>query len=290
MLIEIDLMIKLLNMDKYEVEFLEKIKQASQEMVVDRVELGELRLKRFAALVYVLIKEKQENFDLLVGGGNSGIAVLKIAKMVYQKVGLSVPPIALFPVERPSDGKTIKIDEGLISEQLKDIRKLSHLLFLDDEIMRGQTAGICFKTIKDFLGEGKVNSCLSCTIVAENHNFVWRHDHKGIAVRFMPFARVLQGYNGNFGYLIPEKMIEDLELVLGKPINRNQALAILLGGKKKLIKNDVALFDEKIEQEIASKISDYSQRKQEFIKRVEELVEQGIGEYQNGEIQLQYVP
>jgi len=119
-------------MDKYEKELLEKIKQSAKEMVVDRVELGELRLKRLVAMIYLLIKEKQERFDLLVGGGNSGIAVLEIVKMVYQKAGVDVPPIVLFPVIRPSNEKEVNFDKSLTARQLKNIKKLNRLLFVDD--------------------------------------------------------------------------------------------------------------------------------------------------------------
>jgi len=277
-------------MDKYEKEFWEKIKQSAKEMVVDRVELGELRLKRLAAMIYLLIKEKQERFDLLMGGGNSGVAILEIVKMVYQKAGVDVPPIALFPVIRPSNKEEVNFDKSLIVEQLKDIKKLDRLLFVDDEIMRAQTAKICFELIRDFLGETKVNPCLSCTIVAENHFFVWRYELKGISVRFLPFSMVLQGYNGNFGYLIPQKLITSLSPVLGEPIDRNKALALLLGGKIKVVKDKIASFDYEIEKEIMSKVPGYSNEKQEFIERIEKIVDEGIEEYKKGEIRFRYLP
>lgn len=278
-------------MDKYEQEFRKRMKEAAKSMKVDREELGELRLKRLAAMLYLLIKEKEEVFDLLVGGGNSGVVTIEIAKMVYHAVGIKSPPIALFPIVRPSSKQNVRteMDNSLVEEQLKNVKELNRLLFVDDEIMRAQTAKMCFETIRNFLGESKVSPCLSCTIVAENHFFIWKYDLKGIAIRFLPFAIVLQGYNGNFGYLIPQKLIKKLEPLLGEPINRNQALAILMGGKRKIVKNKFSSFDSEIEKKIINKIKGYSKEKQDFIIRIEKLVKEGIEEYKKGNIKFRYI-
>jgi orotate phosphoribosyltransferase-like protein len=278
-------------MDKYEQEFRKRMKEAAKSIKVDREELGELRLKRLAAMLYLLIKEKEEVFDLLVGGGNSGVVTIEITKMVYRAVGIKPPPIALFPIVRPSSKQNVQteIDKSLVEEQLRNVKGLNRLLFVDDEIMRAQTAKMCFETIRNFLGESKVNPCLNCTIVAENHFFIWKYDLKGIAVRFLPFAIVLQGYNGNFGYLIPQKLIKKLEPILGEPINRNQALAILMGGKRKIIKNKLSSFDHEIEKKIINKIENYNKEKQNFIIRIEKLVKEGIEEYKKGNIKFRYI-
>ena len=248
-------------------------------MKVDSEELGELRLKRLAARLYSLIKEREKGFDLLVGGGNSGVVAIEITKMVYRTAGIKLPPIVLFPIVRPSNQQDVQIDNSLVEEQLKNVKRLNRLLFVDDEIMRAQTAKMCFETIRNFLGESKVSPCLSCTIVAENHFFTWKYDLKGIAVRFLPFATVLQGYNGNFGYLIPQELIKKLEPILGEPIDRNQALAILMGGKRKMVKNKLSSFDYEIEKKMINEVKDYSKEKQDFIKRIDKLVKEGIAEY-----------
>lgn len=276
-------------MDKYEQEFWNNIKKAASSMEVDREELGELRLKRLAAMLYLLIKEREETFDLLVSGGNSGVAAIEMAKMVYRAVGIKLPPIALFPIVRPSNQRNLQIDNSPVEEQLRKVKGLDRLLFVDDEIMRAQTAKICFETIRNFLEESKVNPCLSCTIVAENHFFIWKYDLKGIAVRFLPFATVLQGYNGNFGYLIPQELIKKLEPILGEPIDRNQALAILMGGKRKIVKNKLSSFDYEIEKKIINKVKDYNKEKQDFIIKIEKLVKEGIEEYKKGKIEFHYI-
>ncbi len=273
-------------MDKYEQEFREKWKKAAKAMKVDRKELGELRLKRLAARLYSLIKESEEGFDLLVGGGNSGVVAIEIAKMVYRAADIELPPIVLFPTVRPSNQQNVQIDSSLVEEQLRNVKGLSRLLFVDDEIMRAQTAKICFEIIRDFLGKSKVSPCLSCTIVAENHFFVWKYDLRGIAVRFLPFAFVLQGYNGNFSYLIPQELIKKLEPILGEPIDRNQALAILMGGKRKIVKNKLSSFDYEIEKKIVNKVKDYKKDKEGFIKRINKLVKEGIEEYRKGSIKF----
>lgn len=276
-------------MDKYEKEFSEVVKQSAKGITVDRKELGQLRLKRFAAMLYILLEVRGEHFDLLVAGGNSGIAVLEVAKMVYKKTSKDTPPIVQFPVYRQSNEPDVKIDPNLVETQLKDVHHVDRVLFVDDEIMRGQTAKVSFETIRDFLSE-KVNPCLRCTIVAENHFFVWRYDVLGIAVRFLPFALVLQGYNCNFGYLIPEETLKSMEPILGEPIDRNKALALLLGGKVKAKKELISYFDARLEDELVERVPEYSRLKAECFREFEALVEEGIEEYKNGLIEFKYLP
>lgn len=276
-------------MDKYEIEFKEKIKLAAKDIVVDRLELGQLRLKRLAALLYLLIKEKGEKFDLIVGGGNSGVFVQEIVKMVYKRVGVELPPVILFPIYRPSNQQGVSVSKDLVEEQLKDLKNINKVLFVDDEIMRGQTARICFETIRDYLRNRNENVYLSCTIVAENHNFIWPYDLKNISVRFLPFALVLQGYNCNFGYLIPEKTIKKMESVVGEPADRNQVMSLLLGGKKKVVDNNIASFVSDTELDIENKVEGYKTAKQELHDIFEEIIIQGIAEYKNGEIQFKYL-
>lgn len=276
-------------MDKYEKEFSELFKQLAKNIPVNRRELGELRLKRFAAMLYILLEERGEHFDLLTGGGNSGIAVLEMTKLVYKITSKVLPPIVLFPVYRQSNEPNISIDINLIKDQLKDVNHVNRILFVDDEIMRGQTAKLSFETIRDFLGD-KVSPCLSCTIVAENHIFVWRHDVPGIAVRFLPFAMVLAGYNGNFGYLIPDETLKCMEPIVGAPIDRNKALALLLGGKVKAKNGLTSYFDTNLESKLFEQVPEYGNKKAECKKNIKDLVEKGIDEYRKGLIEFKYLP
>lgn len=277
-------------MDKYEKEFLEKIKLSAKEMIVDRTELGQLRLKRLTALLYILIREKGEKFDLIVGGGNSGIFVQEVVKMVYEKAGEELPPMVLFPIYRPSNEEGVTISGEVVQNQLKGLKNINKVLFVDDEIMRGQTAKICFETIRDYFRNKNVNSYLNCTIVAENHNFIWMYDLKNISVRYLPFAFVLQGYNCNFGYLIPDDIVKEIEPVIGEPIDRNMAMALLLGGKKKLETGKVASFVSEVDLELNSKIPNYSEKKKVVFKLFSDLVSDGIKEYTQGEIKFRYLP
>lgn len=277
-------------MDKYEVEFREKIKLAAKGIVVDRLELGQLRLKRLAALLYILIKEKGEKFDLIASGGNSGTFVQEIVKMIYRNAGVELPPMVLFPIYRPSNEEGVTISKDVVEEQLKGLKNIRKILFVDDEIMRGQTAKACFETIRDYFRDKNENFFLNCTIVAENHNFIWSYDLKNISVRYLPFAFVLQGYNCNFGYLMPEETVKMMEQITGEPIDRNQAMALLLGGRKKVEKEKVASFVSEKDLDLNNKIPNYNQMKTEINKIFEDLVIAGIREYKNGEIEFRYLP
>jgi hypothetical protein len=278
-----------MDQDKYEQIFLEKVKAAAKTMVVDRMELGELRLKRFAAMVYHFIS-REEKLDLITSGGNSGVATTAIAQLVYEKTGLIPPPIVVLPVIRPSNKDGIKIDTSYLQLRLKGIKNISRILFVDDEIMRGQTAKICFEAIWGQLKNETEKTRLSCTIIAENHFFVWRYDLEGIAVRFLPFAMVLQGYNGNFGYLIPSDLLNGIQEALKQDVpDRNEALAILLGNKRKVLSGKTAVFQNDMGVIMSEYIENYANKREVFISRIEELVEQGIQEYRDKEITFKYL-
>lgn len=242
-------------------------------------------------MVFHLISVESKQFDLITAGGNSGVVATTITKMVYQKAGILLPPIAVLPIIRPSINADIAIDASAIGTQLKDVTDVIRILFVDDEIMRGQTARICFESVSNFLkNKNGQTPQLSCTIVGENHFFVWRHDLENIAIRFLPFAMVLQGYNGNFGFLIPDDLLADMSQALQKQSpDRNEALAILLNDTRKVIAGDTVVFQQDMQQRMIETIEAYPQKRQSFIEKIEALVAAGIKEYTNKDIEFKYL-
>lgn len=279
-------------MDKYEEEFSKSVKEAAKKIVVDRYELAVLRFERLVSMMYILLVEKEEKFDLLVAGGNSGIFVMKVVELIYQSLELACPPRIVLPVVRPSNEEGIVCGEQYVESQLKliDDIEIKKVLFVDDEIMRGQTAKVCFETVKKHLDKRGSKNFLSCTIVAENHFFVWTYELEGVSVRFLPFAMVLQGYNGNFGYLIDDGFLLKLETCLGNPIDRNKALALLGGGRIKTMKDKVSFFDSTVEEVAVQKVPDYLNKKDLFITKIKDLISSSIARYKKGEIKFRFTP
>ncbi len=56
--------------------------------------------KRFIAVLYHLISDKNSKFDLIVGAGDSGILLAKITGILYEKLNLETPQILNLPVVR----------------------------------------------------------------------------------------------------------------------------------------------------------------------------------------------
>ena len=279
-------------MDKYEAEFSKSIKEVAKKMVVDREELAILRFERLVAMIYVLLVERGEKFDLLMAGGNSGVFVAKVVEMIYERLGINCPPQTVLPVVRPSNEDGICCDMELVESQLKQLGDVNvkKVLFVDDEIMRGQTAKACLDILKRYQDKRQSNTNLQCTIVAENHFFVWTYELEGVSVRFLPFAMVLQGYNGNFGYLIEKELLTELEPQIGSPIDRNKVLALLGGGKIKTVRDKVSTYDSLIEELINRKVPSYVSKKKQFIEKLDSLILSSIEKYKNGEIEFRFKP
>src|SRR3990167_7948341 len=62
--------------------------------------------KGFVSILYHLIKEENREYDLITGGGDSGMAMIKLAELVYKRLDLTIPPILRVPFRRYKDDKT----------------------------------------------------------------------------------------------------------------------------------------------------------------------------------------
>lgn len=190
--------------------------------------LGYLALrnfKRFIALLYYLIAEKKFNFDLIVGGGDSGVSLVKVAEMVYQQLGLR-PPLALYlPIVRwdpkwleykgqPTELFDNSILIPQINDQINELEKLENILFVDDEIANGYTAKATFKIVKGAIDKDKISKNLNLTIVSENQGFNPDGFIDGVETEFYYFSvDNIDGINNILSYVIPwsiEKQVRDI--------------------------------------------------------------------------------
>ena len=112
-------------MDKYEEEFSKSVKEAAKKITVDRYELAVLRFERLVSMMYILLVEREERFDLLVAGGNSGIFVMKVVELIYQRLKITCPPQISLPIVRPSNEEGVVCDERYVENQLKLIEEFS---------------------------------------------------------------------------------------------------------------------------------------------------------------------
>ena len=277
-------------MDDFANEYFSKITKIASDFKSRRRELARSRIKMFVAALCRQLIDFNEKYDLLVGAGNSGLFMTKITEKVYRHLDIEVPSALNLPIYRfKEDGATLHDNSFLITqvkEKLQGIPKISNILFVDDEIMRALTAKECFQIILE--ADSDINH-LSAAIIAENHFFEWHYKMPKVSIRFFAYSPLIQGLNGNIGYLIPEDFYKEISAIYNNTFSRNHVMAILVGGGLKRKDNiGKSYFDFAIESELKNKIADYDKKKSFLMDELEELVRDGIEKYKSKEIKFRF--
>lgn len=277
-------------MDEFAKEYLKKLKGLAHDFKSRRKELAESRIKMFAAAITRQLLENHEIFDLLIGAGNSGLYMTKIAEMTYRYLNIPAPKILNIPIMRfEDDGKTLNDNSSLLPKIKQDLNKINtikNILFVDDEIMRGITANECFKLL---LNTYTKITHLDATIIAENHFFEWHYKIPKISVRFFAYSPLIQDLNGNIGHFIPENLYKEIFSLIKDVTSYNRAMAIVIGGGlKKKDPNGNYYFDLKIESSLKDKIAGYDDKKSKLKAHLQELVKNGVEEFKKQKIKFRF--
>lgn len=277
-------------MDDFANEYFSKITQIASDFKDRRRELAKSRIKMFAAAIYRQLIDFKEKYDLILGAGNSGLFMTKITAMVYQYLDIKAPPVLNLPIYRfKEDGTRLHDNSFLITqvkEKLQDIQEMSNILFVDDEIMRALTAKECFQLILE--ANSNIDH-LSATIVAENHFFEWHYKMPKVSVRFFAYSPLIQGLNGNIGYLIPEDFYKEISAIYSNTLSHNHVMAILIGGGLKRKDNvGKSYFDFTIESELKNKIADYDNKKSSLATELKGLAKEGVEKYKAKEFKFRF--
>lgn len=276
-------------MDEFAKEYFKKLKVLAHDFKSRRNELAKSRIKMFAATIARQLLENHETFDLLVGAGNSGLYMTKIAEMTFNYLNTPVPKILNIPIIRfKEDGKTLNDNSSLlpkIKQTLSKINTVKNILFVDDEIMRAITAKECFNLL---LNADPNITHLDATIIAENHFFEWHYKMPKVSIRFFAYSPLIQDFNENIGYFIPEDLYKEISSSI-ENITHNHAMAIVIGGAlKKKDNNENSYFDFGIESSLKNKIAGYDDKKSSLVNDLEGLVKDGVERYKAGEIRFRF--
>lgn len=276
-------------MDDFENEYFSKITLIASDFKERRRELAKSRIKMFTAAICRQLIDFKEEYDLVVGAGNSGLFMAKITAMVFEHLNIKAPLVLNLPINRfKEDGSTLHDNSFLITqvkEKLRDMR-VSNILFVDDEIMRGLTAKECFQLI---LEANSSIDHLDATIIAENHFFEWHHKMSKVSISFFAYSPLIQGLNGNIGYFVPKDFYKEISAMYAGKLSRNHVASILIGGGlKRKANSGNSYFDFAIESELKNKVSDYDKKKSSLVGELKELVKEGIKKYKVGEIKFRF--
>jgi len=275
-------------MDEFANEYFNKITKISTDFAGRRKELAKSRIKMFIGALCRQLIDFKENYDFLIGSGNSGLFMTKIALMTYETLNITTPSVLNLPIYRfKEDGATPYNNSFLITyvkEQLKS-PTINNILFVDDEIMRGLTAKECYSLIlKAFPNINHLNA----TIIAENHFFEWHYKIPKVSIRFFAYSPLIQGLNGNIGYFIPQKLYSDIQQNMPEVKSYNQTMAIVIGGGIKMIENNKGYFDFDIERNLKTNLPNYEKQKSVLLTELKNLVKEGVKEYKEGKIKFRF--
>lgn len=274
-------------MDEFEKEYFQKIGKISSDFKERRRDLAKSRIKMFSASLCRQVIELNQKFDVIVGAGNSGLFMTKIAEMVYEELNIKIPPILNLPVFRfEEDNVSLHDNAVLVSEvaqKLKTLPSLNNILFIDDEIMRAVTAKESLNLILKARSDIKH---LNVTILSENHFFEWHYKMPMVSVNFFAYSRLIQGLNGNIGYFVPEDLFKEISSI-AKISSHNHALTLLLTGSLKS-KAKGQYFEIESEKLLTKNIKDYKLIKSSLIKELKYLVKEGIEKYKSGKITFRF--
>lgn len=271
-------------MDKFEKEYFESLHLNASSFENRLNEIAKERIKMFSAAVTRQLLEEKQVFDLVTGPGNSGLFMTKITQLVYEELGKEVPQTVNIPIERILQGDTVtKLLVGKV--KIPTLGNKINVLFVDDEIMRALTAKASF----ELLLESNSNiEHIDATIIAEGHFFEWHYDLPKVSVKFFAYARLIQWINGIIGHFIPDDLFEQIKQVLPDVETHNDAMAIVIGGGLKRIKENEPYYDLGINSILKDKIKNYEVRQEELIRELKLLVKQGVEDYINGEIKFRF--
>lgn len=249
-----------------------KIKNIIERYLETRRKLAEGRIELFAARIYSLIKEN--DYDLIISPGNSGLIMTEISKTVYEYSKKEFPKSFVLPIYR----------DGTKYEEKLDIKRADNVLFVDDEIMTGTSAKECIKAIVRSFPD---SAHIDVTIVAEHMFFEWHYKIPGVSVHFYPYGRAKSGKTNNISHILSDRNFKKLTKYIPIHAEKKQVLAMLLSGKLKNKNNNGEwFFDETVEGKVVARTKDYANIKREALTDINLYVKSGIEKHKDKRIKF----
>lgn len=259
---------------------------------IDLGTLSEKNLKRYIATLYHLISKKKISFDLIIGAGDSGAAMAKIAELTFQRLDIKIPVIIYVPIYRHEDEAETKLfDNSIFAEDIQDkvnkINKLTNILFVDDEIEKAVVASESLKLVLKAIDKSKVSKEILFVITAEDHGFKWNYNFENVKVEFYPFSKKIEGYYSIISCVIPWEIENPIkEHFPDEIISPKQRMNILLGLPVKRFTGNKPVFTFKYTDRVKRRVSNLEELEEEFKSFLNKVIDQAIKEYKEYKIIL----
>lgn len=262
-----------------------------------RSKIAEENFKRFIGLLEYVTDEKNVHFDLVVAAGNSGNFMLKLVEMYYKKAKREKPvflslPIFIYRVNKNNTWAPKNQEEQfdnlvlvpMVCESIKNLSKIENVLFVDDEIGYGSSA----KASLDVLLEGgkeKIKRPLNFVIMAENHWFKWESEIPDVTIHFYTIGKQIAGLTHTITELVPLEFQEKCTKVNGET-DRKIIMNMILNLPTKKIEGGKPKFTYEEYEEITKGFNNIKKWQDDFKKKIERLIEEGIEDYKKNKTDL----
>ncbi len=238
----------------------------------------------FAGFVRVLTRcLSEQTFDLILAAGDSGSAMAGFAQLVYEEVGLSVPPVVLLPVfQRKDSSETeFRAQEHVLIElarqQLHGVRP-QNVLVLDDEIRDGNAVGIALAAVR--AATGAIDQHV--VLLAEDQGFTAEKlQISGVVLNFRPFSVEHDGISNAIFWFIPFKYQDPVKLALrsvvsGEGDRDKWPMLLLLNAPVKLRVNGKPEFSHEIHQKVLALEPNLPKLQRDFQELVRRSIRQAM--------------
>lgn len=250
--------------------------------------------KGFVCILHHLFNTERRKFDLLVGAGDSGSAMLAVTQKVLERIQVECPQTLCIPTQRYkkpdliwSDNKDDYFDNKVfvpqIKQQLKG-RKIKNVLYADDEI---SSVGLTVKTTLNLLNHAQHGEPIeNYTVVAEDQSgLAWGKSEPGAeAVEFYPVVRGVEGLFSVLFYVLPWEIETQINESFGEKIDAKKQVAILLNAPLREKTIGVPEFNYDLHKKVAAKVSNLQDLQEQLLQHINRLTNKAIEEYKNGEI------
>ncbi len=191
-------------------------------------------LKGFVKVITNLVKDNKIQFDLIIGSGDTGIAMVKLTEMIFSELNIPIPTKLVVPYYRftkkyMGEGETFQNNAALLPEikkQLKDLRNIQSILFVDDEIGKGRIV----KGFIEFVIQGREEVCQnnpSLYIVAEDRSYNKDQALEALAnVQYCPFAES-EPMGNAISHIVPLEIKEAIAKSYGNLYPKEELNALL---------------------------------------------------------------
>lgn len=250
--------------------------------------LGIRNFKRFVSTIYKLNCIEDQNFDLILGSGTSGLSMTKFTEMTYNKLGLPIPKIINLPLTRTGetvfkDGKFVReyynIEEILVKvkNELSELPQIKNILVVDEEIGYGLTIKTVLTHLIDQIPN--LSETIKVTVIAESYGNEVESEDERYTIRLCPISIGNPDLDCAIYRIIPMKTQKLIGFDLaGRKLNIKELTNILLDLPLKTLEYNNSKFTYKYNLLADMEIKKLVEHKKTYQRLIESYIDETLKE------------